>query len=198
LRARLAELAADAPKSAPWLSLAAFAAVVVALAAALAVMLLRLHGSSFGSAQNEPRLVPDSRLTPGAVVVISEKQVCSTGAARERFIPAVLAGKVFASYGIRRPHPRQYEVDYLIDPELGGATDSHNLWPQPYSTVWNAHVKDALEDRLRDLVCSGAVSLPMAQHDIATNWIAAYQKYFKSAVPLPAHYAFAKDPPWDP
>jgi len=45
-----------------------------------------------------------------------------------------------------RPRPDAYEVDYLITPELGGATDIRNLWPYG-DTVWNAHVKDQLEDR---------------------------------------------------
>ena len=47
-------------------------------------------------------------------------------------------------------------MDYLITPALGGADDIHNLWPESSSaTVWNAQVKDALEDHLRNLVCDG-------------------------------------------
>jgi hypothetical protein len=88
-------------------------------------------------------------------------------------------------------------LDYLVAPELGGSDDIRNVWPQPYTdAVWNSHVKDALEDRLHELVCSGRISLATAQHDIATNWVQAYKKYFKTSVPLPDHYAFAKDMPW--
>ena len=84
--------------------------------------------------------------------------------------------------------PRAYEVDYLITPELGGADDIRNLWPEPYSaTVWNAHVKDALEDRLHQMVCTGQIDLATAQHDIATDWISAYKRYFHTERPLPAH-----------
>jgi hypothetical protein len=76
-------------------------------------------------------------------------------------------------------------VDYLITPALGGADDIHNLWPQSYSaTVWNAQVKDALEDRLRDLVCEGKLDLATAQRDISGNWIAAYKRYFNTDRPV--------------
>jgi hypothetical protein len=75
-------------------------------------------------------------------------------------------------------------VDYLITPELGGVDSIRNLWPQPYSTVWNAHVKDMLEERLHALVCSGQVDLATAQREIATDWIGAYKKYFHTARPL--------------
>ena len=78
-----------------------------------------------------------------------------------------------------------FEVDYLVTPELGGAEDIRNLWPQPYeATLWNAHVKDALEDRLHEMVCSGEIDLATAQHDIATDWISAYKKYFHTDRPF--------------
>jgi hypothetical protein len=93
--------------------------------------------------------------------------------------------RVFRAYGIANEDPGKYEVDYLITPALGGADDIRNLWPQPYvSTVWNARVKDELEDRLRDLVCAGQLDLPEAQREISTDWIAAYKKYFRTERPV--------------
>jgi hypothetical protein len=68
---------------------------------------------------------------------------------------------------------------------LGGSSDIRNLWPEPYaSTLWNAHVKDALEDRLHEMVCNGTIDLHTAQREIASNWIAAYKKYFHAEKPL--------------
>ena len=97
---------------------------------------------------------------------------------------ASLRRKVFEEYGIVAAEPRAYEVDYLITPALGGADDIHNLWPQSYSdTVWNAQVKDDLEDHLRDLVCEGKLDLATAQREIAGNWIGAYKKYFHTDRP---------------
>jgi len=93
---------------------------------------------------------------------------------------------VLEEYGISGAEPRAYEIDYLITPGLGGADDIHNLWPQSYSaTAWNADVKDALEDRLREMVCNGNLTLTQAQQEIAGNWIAAYKKYFHTDRPVP-------------
>lgn len=90
--------------------------------------------------------------------------------------------KVLAEYGIPAAQAGDYEVDYLITPGLGGNDDIRNLWPEPYHTAnWNAHVKDALEERLHEMVCSHQLDLETAQKAIATDWIAAYQKYVWSA-----------------
>ena len=163
-------------------------AAAVASAGVFAYLLLP-HGI-------EPAL-PNSRLTPGAVRVVSRDQVCATNRLPSR-VPAELAGQVFLEYGIDHPRPKAYEVDYLITPALGGADDIHNLWPQPYTgSVWTAPVKDALESYLVSQVCDGQLDLKTAQHEIATNWIAAYRKYFHTARPLAAHLASATDNPWE-
>lgn len=129
--------------------------------------------------------VPNSSLTPGATILASRNQVCSGSTPNNRAVPAPLQRKVFEEYGIPGAKSVAYEVDYLITPALGGADDIHNLWPQSYSqTVWNARVKDALEDRLHDLVCRGQIDLATAQRDISENWIAAYKKYFQTDRPL--------------
>jgi len=143
--------------------------------------------------------VPDGHLTPGATRIVTREDLCSSQDFAGFYpIPAGVAVRVFKSYQIRNPSPRSYEVDYLISPALGGAEDIRNLWPQPYgSGEWTAHQKDALEERLHDLVCAGQVELEVAQRDIASDWIAAYRKYFKTARPLPDHVAFSVDPPWE-
>jgi hypothetical protein len=71
-----------------------------------------------------------------------------------------------------------YEEDHLISLELGGhPTNPQNLWPQLWNGDWGAHKKDVIETRLKTLVCAGQVTLADAQHDVATDWVAAYQKY---------------------
>jgi hypothetical protein len=47
-------------------------------------------------------------------------------------------------------------------------------------------VKDQLEQLLPRLVCEGAISLEVAQRDMATNWIDAYKRYFRTDLPLSA------------
>jgi hypothetical protein len=139
------------------------------------------------SSQSVAMSVPDRTLTPGATVLVSKEDVCRAPGEGNKIAPAALRQRVFDEYGIHRPRVEAYEVDYLITPALGGADDIRNLWPQSYaSTVWNAQVKDVLEDRLRDMVCAGQLDLTTAQHEIAMNWIDAYKKYFHTDRPLPA------------
>jgi hypothetical protein len=199
LRARLAVYAAQTPRISRRGLFVRCSLLTASLVAVLVLGVWLPKVSHFSMRQNssDAYLIPDSRLTPGAVIAFTkERDVCAIEPPKERFISAALGEKVFKEYGISHPRPRTYEVDYLIDPELGGSDDIQNLWPEPYSATWNARVKDALEDRLHELVCSGDLSLSMAQQEIAANWIAAYKKYFKTDLPLPAHFAFVKDPPW--
>ena len=75
--------------------------------------------------------------------------------------------------------PTHYELDHLIPLAVGGAPrDPANLWPQPYEAgTGGARVKDRLEVRLRDLVCSGELRLRTAQDAVAENWWTAYTTY---------------------
>lgn len=139
--------------------------------------------------------IPDKKLTPGATLPLTAAEVCRSGDSEEtRPIPDSLRQRVFQEYQTPESHAAEYEVDFLITPGLGGADDIRNLWPEPYSsTVWNAHVKDALEDRLHDMVCAGKLDLTTAQHDIATDWISAYKKYFHTQNPLSTRSAIDSD-----
>ena len=140
---------------------------------------------------------PVPRLTPGATRPISKTAICSESVELRR-VASDVAAKVFRRYGIQSPPPKTYEIDYLIPPDLGGSEDARNLWPQPYTRgVWNARVKDALEDRLRSLVCDGTLDLATAQRELAHDWIGAYKRYFRTEQPLLDHVAFYKDRPWE-
>jgi len=78
----------------------------------------------------------------------------------------------------RSSNPSCYEEDHLISLELGGDPRSpDNLWPEPWFGPWNAKTKDALEDRLHAMVCSGTISLREAQKAIAADWVGAYKQY---------------------
>ncbi len=139
-----------------------------------------------GAGKKAPAVfVPDARLTPGATVLAGRQEVCSTSEPKNRMVPVSLRKQVLEEYGVGNAEPRAYEVDYLITPALGGADDIRNLWPQSYAADgWNARVKDALEDRLHEMVCDGQLDLTTAQREISTDWIAAYKKYFHTDRPL--------------
>jgi len=164
---------------------AMFAAGVMAACLLLGIWLGRRHEKPPAMSALGHWDEPDLHLTPGATLPVTQNQVCAANAAEIQTIPASLKRKVFEEYGVTSPQPDAFEVDYLITPELGGATDIRNLWPEPYQdTVWNAHVKDQLEDRLHRMVCHGDVDLATAQRDISTDWIAAYRKYFHADKPV--------------
>jgi hypothetical protein len=189
LKARLVEMPAP-PRSLLrdalpplWLQIAAVGVIAV-LTTVIAGRWMALRHTN-AARQAAAFSVPDASLTPGATILAGRNQVCSGSTPNNRAVPASLQRKVFEEYGIPGAQSVAYEVDYLITPALGGADDIHNLWPQSYSkTVWNARVKDALENRLHDLVCEGEVDLGTAQRDISVNWIAAYKKYFQTDHPL--------------
>ena len=193
LKAQLAEMTAEmasAPQS--WRVRWSHAATLQYAAAALFVAFLGLgiyFRPAFSSRQGLPVVpmsFPEPSLTPGVAAAVNPEQVCRSTRPKNRIVPASLQRRVFEEYGIAGAEPRAYEVDYLITPALGGADDIRNLWPQSYSSaVWNATVKDALEDRLHDMVCEGQLDLATAQQDISSDWIAAYKKYFHTDRPLP-------------
>jgi anti-sigma factor RsiW len=191
LKARLAELAASGRESpAPFSftrGLKATAAICMALALGIAVTRLVLVRERRVGEHAGTYYMPDARLTPGATVLLSRTVVCAQPGDGNKAVPVALQRQVFREYGIPRADPRAYEVDYLVTPALGGADDIHNLWPHSHSATWNAHVKDALEDRLRAMVCDGSLDLTEAQQEIATDWISAYKKYFHTREPLPEH-----------
>jgi hypothetical protein len=197
LRAQLAELASKHERnswrrllSLPWTTRGAALIGTAVLIAAVAGVLLVQHstphrGDSIVAALERGAL-PNSGLTPGATRRATISDVCSM--AHEEVVAEVstsLREEVLQKYGIVNARASDYEIDYLIAPGLGGVEDIHNLWPQPYtSRTWNAHVKDALEERLHEMVCGGELDLSTAQRDIATDWIAAYKKYFHTDRPL--------------
>lgn len=133
--------------------------------------------------------LPNHTLTPGATIALTRTEVCRQTRAKNKKVSTRVEREVFAEYGIPPTHPDAYEIDYLITPALGGSDDIHNLWPESARTSgWNAEVKDALEDRLRNLVCQGQLDLTTAQREIATDWIETYKKYFQTDRPLAASY----------
>lgn len=190
-RVRLrASLADETARERGWGMAAATRWMAIAAAAAAAVALVtQLQPAPRSDRQPvalvEPGALPVRALTPGSTVALEVRALCET-APRVQEIAAPVRMAVLRSYGMEHVPADEYELDYLITPELGGAPDARNLWPQRYTKrVWNAGVKDQLEDLLPRLVCEGRVDLQTAQNDIAADWVAAYRKYFRTATPLP-------------
>ena len=125
--------------------------------------------------------LPNRALTPGMTRQVALGDICRESEEdQDPAVPVQRKEAVFREYGISPDHKGdEFQVDYLISPQLGGTDDVRNLWPQSYKeTTWNADAKDALERHLNRLVCERKITLEEAQHAIAHDWIAAYQKYF--------------------
>ena len=163
------------------LGVAALAAVILA-ASVLAFRHSTPAGADLTLPSPDQSVLPNHALTPGAAQQASLADVCSLP--HEEVVKAVslkLRQRVFAEYDIPIAQSSRYEVDFLITPGLGGDDNIRNLWPEPYNVeMWNAHTKDVLEERLHEMVCSHQLDLGVAQKAIATNWIAAYQKYVQA------------------
>ena len=136
-----------------------------------------------------PRALPVASLTPGAVADLTVAQLCA-GERPPRVVSDAARRQVLRDYRMEHVPDRSYELDALITPELGGTPVPANLWPQMYdSPVWNAYVKDQLEDLLSAMVCRREIELARAQKDIALDWVAAYKHYFRTDLPLDTRVA---------
>jgi hypothetical protein len=140
-------------------------------------------------AYSGPYPLPDPRCTPGAISpAVSQatisSTICASGYTTSVRPPeSVTEPEKIASaaaYGYTGSlHTGEY--DHLISLELGGdPNDPANLWVEPNDrpgATSTENSKDVLENRLNELVCSGQITLAAAQQIIATNWVAAYQRY---------------------
>lgn len=195
LKARLAD-AAPVSQKATWLGglLPMFTmrartyalAITIVVAGFVAVVYRQTSSPQVEFVAVKAQATPNPQLTPGATRPVTRNEICSAGYRdMNRLVAPAVQQEVFKKYGIPGALKKEFEVDYLITPELGGADDVQNLWPEPYSsTDWGAHVKDALEDRLHQMVCEGTIDLATAQREMAGDWISAYKKYFHTDKPL--------------
>jgi hypothetical protein len=130
--------------------------------------------------------LPRADLTPGASAPVALTDICTTDRfGRTQPVSTSVHRAVFARYGTDYHRAAEYELDYLITPELGGIADARNLWPQPFAhTTWNAYVKDELERLFYRQVCEGTIDLVTAQRELASDWVSAYKRHFDTDVPL--------------
>ena len=143
-------------------------------------------------------ILPNRALTPGAAnpavtQATVARTICLAGYTRtirpsSTYTTALKRQQLAAGYTYRGDlSTSDYEEDHLVSLELGGSpTSVRNLWPEPYLAPEGARVKDKVENRLHDLVCSGRLTLRAAQYAIASNWWRAYLRY--GGVALPSSY----------
>jgi hypothetical protein len=138
---------------------------------------------------------PNSKVTPGALNPAVNQANINQNVCKANWTSTVrppvsytnklkatqLAGDYKSFIALYGAAASGYEEDHLISLQLGGSpTDPKNLWPQPYSGS-NARKKDVVETKLKNMICSAKISLADAQKAIATDWVAAYNKYVTPA-----------------
>jgi hypothetical protein len=167
---------ASSPTSAPSSTRAASVS-----AAALAV-------ANGGDVINGGVVLPNRRRTPGAInPAVTPATIASTICVAgwtatirpsSSYTTGLKVQQLSTGYAYHGDtHTSGYEEDHLISLELGGSpTAPKNLWPEPYAATDGARIKDRIENKLHALVCAGQISLATAQHAIASNWYAAYQR----------------------
>jgi hypothetical protein len=125
---------------------------------------------------------PDRRCSPGAYYTgLTKAVICSPAfhTSTVRDVPDSEKHAVEVEYGMTPgSYGRTIEIDHIVSLELGGSNDIANLFPEPGSGPASYHVKDELENKTHDLVCSGAMTLRAAQQQIAANWQRLYKKVF--------------------
>ena len=139
--------------------------------AALAVLLLAV--AMRWQRVGERALLASPTLTPGVTsrgVTQANigRTICVRGWTRTVRPPtsytSALKSEQLRAYGLRGP-PSAYQEDHLISLELGGdPTDPRNLWPEPYPRAADV---DRIENELNARVCSGRMTLTVAQREEA-------------------------------
>ena len=134
--------------------------------------------------------LPDPTCTPGAINTMVtqdniQSTICASGYSSSIRPPESITepAKYQSMTAYSAPgSASQYEYDHLVPLELGGSSDTRNLWPEldsgspsqfDSSDSYGENAKDGVEDRLNAAVCSGQVMLAAAQEAIAINWTTA-------------------------
>lgn len=152
------------------------------------------------TATGEP--LPDPKCTPGAVdQAVTAKNIHTTVCRKGGYTASVrppesmtesAKKKISAAYRIPYKDAATYELDHLVELNVGGSSDVRNLWPEPNTfktATKSAYVhndKDAVEAYTFHAICAGTADL---QRDISKNWtttVAALR-----LPPIPAGYTGA-------
>jgi hypothetical protein len=84
----------------------------------------------------QPPILPDPKLTPGAVLPVTKDDICVPGYTKKvRNVPKSVKDPVYAEYGITSHQPTECEIDHLIHLELGGSNSIKNLWPESFAVA---------------------------------------------------------------
>ncbi|HIH20389.1 TPA: HNH endonuclease [Candidatus Micrarchaeota archaeon] len=134
--------------------------------------------------------LPDRACSPGAInASCTVKDICTPGYTKTvRNVSQSVWNKVFEEYGVTEHSGETFEVDHIVSLQLCGSNDISNLYAEPVDprpcpqgfVRCGFKEKDKVENWLNDQVCNGLMTLTDAQHQIAENWTAVYQRMQQS------------------
>ncbi|HXI68467.1 MAG TPA: hypothetical protein VNH41_11040 [Steroidobacteraceae bacterium] len=143
----------------------------------------------FRSAAEDPKDGPCISTTHGCIALNSDvdeetidNTICISGYTKS-VRPATsytngVKKKLMHDAGIDAARIGDYELDHIVPLDLGGHPRKlSNLMLQPWEGQHGAKAKDALEVRLKSLVCHGKLDLTDAQVCIARDWEACALQY---------------------
>jgi hypothetical protein len=129
--------------------------------------------------------LPDRSCSPGAYYSrLTKDVICAAGfrTGTIRNVPQTAKFTVEREYGMAAVYyGYSIEVDHIVPLELGGSNAMANLFPEPGSGTASYHVKDQAENRAKEWVCEGRLSLAAARRGFATNWEVLYRLLFGHA-----------------
>lgn len=141
------------------------------------------HAAGASSCSQAHLPLPDPSCQPGAfnpdvTQATIGSTICVSGWTKTVRPPAsytnALKARQITEYGYDDTDLSDYEEDHFVPLELGGAPrDPKNLWPEPRYGNEQAGDKDQVENRLKQAVCSGTVTLDAARNAIVTDWTTA-------------------------
>ena len=92
--------------------------------------------SSFDAMKAEAIALPRRTLTPGSARAVQVADLCSNqDLDNDPPVSPSVEQAVFKEYGVSASLKKDYALDYLITPALGGVDSMQNLWPQPSSST---------------------------------------------------------------
>jgi hypothetical protein len=133
--------------------------------------------------------LPNTKLTPGAVNPDVNQgnirsTICVAGWTATVRPPVTYTNKLkydqlHSGYNLNGDlNMKHYEEDHIVPLEVGGNPSSPlNLFPEPRNIKFSSYLKDQLENRIRQLVCSKQITLKAGQAIFLTNWEKGYAKY---------------------
>lgn len=130
-------------------------------------------------------VLPDRRCSPGGYYSkLARSVICAAGfhTGSIRDVPQSEKFAVEREYGMAATfYGHADEIDHIVPLELGGSNSIANLFFEPGTGKANYHVKDELENRAKEWVCDGRLSLGAARRGFARDWETLYRRLFGHA-----------------